>query len=235
MKNKGVMISLAVILTVGIMITKGTHSFVKRSLAEATSMDSAVSQEQIYEMERLDAVEEGTLAEPAPGYGKAFGGQAASTPESISPLDPAPMAEDAADDTGTDSGERGMLLDEEASPYKKRLLDLDAQIQKNRDSQTISNGNNSAKSEASNELKLWDSELNGIYNDILDRLDREGSEKLVEAQRTWLKERDNLAMEAARNSAGGSRESVDYTASLTESTRQRAYELVELYADVLEP
>ena len=48
-----------------------------------------------------------------------------------------------------------------------------------------------------------------------------------------MKTRDGLAMEAAKNSQGGSSESVEYTVSLTESTRQRAYELIEIYADEL--
>lgn len=51
----------------------------------------------------------------------------------------------------------------------------------------------------------------------------------MEQQRAWLKERDSAAVEAAKNSAGGSSESLEYTASLAESTRARAYELAELY------
>ena len=41
-------------------------------------------------------------------------------------------------------------------------------------------------------------------------------------------------MEAAQKTAGGSGESIEYTVSLMESTRQRAYELAEQYAWLLE-
>lgn len=238
MKNKGVMISLAVILAVGILITKSTHSFVQRSLSDMAETEGSLAQEQAFETSRLsdweaDGVEAAGEESGAANSMSKAGGVAAAPPESISPLDPAPMAAATAE-KAADSAERGAAAEEPVSSYMRRLLDLDAQIQKNRDAQTGSNGNNSAKSAASNELKLWDSELNTIYNEILKRLDKEDSEKLVEAQRAWLKARDSLAMEAARNSAGGSRESVEYTVSLTESTRQRAYELAELYAYELE-
>ncbi len=91
------------------------------------------------------------------------------------------------------------------------------------------------KSAAANELKLWDSELNDIYNAILERLEKEESEALVKEEREWLKERDVLAMEAAKKSAGSSNESIEYTFSLVESTRKRAYELAERYGQALEP
>lgn len=147
--------------------------------------------------------------------------------ESISPLDTAAAVEMEAYSAG-DTGAK-----ESVSYYKKRLNDLDSQIQKNKTAQDSVNINNSAKSAASNELKLWDGELNTIYNEILDRLDKDRSASLVEEQRAWMKERDGLAMEAAKNSAGGSAESVEYIVSQIESTRQRAYDLVECYEALL--
>lgn len=152
---------------------------------------------------------------------------------SISPLDTAAETE------GQAMGDSQKTVNQEAafvevqSYYEKRLEDLDIQIQKNKEKQTDVNANSSVKSAASNELKLWDSELNLIYNAILERLDKEDSEKLVEEQREWLKQRDRRAMKAAKKSAGGSGESIEYTISLTEFTRERAYELAQTYAGQL--
>ena len=50
-----------------------------------------------------------------------------------------------------------------------------------------------------------------------------------------LKMREQPAMEAAKKSAGSSNESIEYTFSLVESTRKRAYELAERYGQALEP
>lgn len=117
--------------------------------------------------------------------------------------------------------------------YRARLDELDLQIQKIRSSETEA-ATYSMKTAAENELKLWDSELNNIYNDLLNYLDEEQTKELVSAEREWMKERDAKAVEAAKNSAGGTLEGLEYTASLAESTRQRAYALADMYEQVAE-
>lgn len=248
MKNKGVMISLAAVLVIGILITKGIHRFVEKAPEETTGVTAARSFSEETADGQAPALTGGFSASDG-GVGQAreksadlpagrSGGQTeedtaldGAAAESVSPLDTAPAVAMAMAEEGEDSGKKEAA--EFVSPYKKRLLDLDSQIQKNRESQTVSGTNSSAKTAAAGELKLWDSELNTIYNDILERLDKERSERLVEEQRAWLRTRDSLAMEAAKNSQGGSSESVEYTVSLTESTRQRAYELIEIYEEEL--
>ncbi len=282
MKNKGILISLAAILVIGILITKSTHHFIENNTVETTvtfqaaaksggaaveegalsgngqeaeaglgiSADTKEPQEALPQMAAAGpdtgiAPQSmfGTDMEEAGGLKKEITGRMAGVPEaysaeggdtepalvSVSPLDTAAPEEAEPEADQSISEEKSADTEDSMSYYRKRLQDLDHQILKSRDSLNSSNLNNSAKSAASNELKLWDGELVAIYNEILDRLDQEETEKLVEAQRAWMKERDSLAMEAVKNSAGGSSESVEYTISLTQSTRQRAYELVELY------
>ena len=129
---------------------------------------------------------------------------------SISPLDPEPAL------TGDSDGANiEMELTDgsgNSSYYRNRLAELENRIQKNREAQTASNNSNSAKTLADIELKLWDNEL-------------------VEEERAWIRERDRKAIDAAKASAGGSLESVEYTASLADSTRERAYELLDRYED----
>ncbi|MCI9361323.1 MAG: DUF1311 domain-containing protein [Hungatella sp.] len=122
-----------------------------------------------------------------------------------------------------------------SSYYRNRLSELDAQIQKNKENQASNNSNTNSltQSSAASELKLWDNELNVIYDQILERMDEKQAGELVEEERQWMKERDRLAAEAAKAFSGDAKESVEYTASLAESTRLRAYELVEAYEYLL--
>lgn len=124
--------------------------------------------------------------------------------------------------------EKNVLTD-----YQARLAELDSQIQKIREEGTEST-TYSMKAAAENELKLWDSELNAVYNDILKRMSTDEAEKLVTEEREWMKKRDAMAVEAAKKSAGGTLEGLEYTASLAMSTRERAYQLADLYVQVTE-
>ncbi len=273
MKNKGVMISLAVILLIGMMITTGTHNFIeKNSPKDQEQVTADVPKDQSASDEMSMAAQASFLTETQT-QGEDSGGvaeqQAAQTAELgdeeggadrtagliILEGEPEDGIQEAAPETdpavvspaaGVQPSQEetwGMAKlsaieepgQEEAPYYVKRLQDLDSQIQKNRENQTGANVNASVKSAAANELKLWDSELNDIYNAILERLEKEESEALVKEEREWLKERDVLAMEAAKKSAGSSNESIEYTFSLVESTRKRAYELAERYGQALEP
>lgn len=126
---------------------------------------------------------------------------------------------------------------EKPSYYRNRLTELDVQIRKSRESQASSgtnlNSNSQTQNSVSGELKLWDNELNVIYDEVLSRLDEKQAGELVEEERQWMKERDRLASEAAKASSDDAQESVEYTASLAESTRLRAYELVNAYEYLL--
>lgn len=293
MKNKGVMISLAVIVLIGMVITTGTHRFIEKNSfptsAAAGDLAAAGTAPETEKAARKEAAAQdqaAAAAEAADEQPVAYAGDFAGEDESGAfrtsggtegsgggtddfwSSESIVFSEDAdSGDAGMRAGGSGGVTDqstktdilsplepgetqavmpaeakltaesasgESLSYYVKRLQDLDSQIQKTREIQGSANGGNSAKSAASSELKLWDSELNTIYNAILDRLEQEQSEALVKEERAWLKERDSLAMEAAQKTAGGSGESIEYTLSLMESTRQRAYELAEQYAWLLE-
>ena len=124
---------------------------------------------------------------------------------SISPLDPEPALTGDSDDANIE-----MELTDgsgNSSYYRNRLALADS------------------------ELKLWDNELNLIYNAVKDDLDDGEAADLVEEERAWIRERDRKAIDAAKASAGGSLESVEDTASLADSTRERAYELLDRYED----
>lgn len=279
MKNKGIMISLAAILLIGMIITTGTHNFIEKNskeaqgtqlaaLAAADTRDGADGGGEVMPKEMplaaaapVETMDEAAGEEPAERQPADFDEQedkeAAASEKDIDfdkaafedaqpetaeakqkvSLNASPVDEPKAESLGAEPGESAFedpVSQQSQSYYVKRLQDLDSQIQKNRENQTGGNVNGSIKSAASNELKLWDSELNDIYNAILESLEPEESEKLVKEERAWLKERDSQAMDAAKKSAGGSSESIEYTISLKESTRKRAYELAERYEWALE-
>ncbi len=129
-----------------------------------------------------------------------------------------------------------MIQTEEApSVYeenKKRLEELDDQIQQMRDSQVESTAY-SIKSLAETERKLWETELNNVYSLIMECLNTDEQQALAKDQRKWMNDRDAQAEKAAPKSSGGSIESAEYTASLAASTRQRAYELLDSYQNYL--
>ena len=121
----------------------------------------------------------------------------------------------------------------ETNAYENRLAELDAQIKRLREEETDSN-TNSIKATADTELKLWDGELNLLYGAIIGELDEKEKEELIQEERKWMKDRDALAVAAAKKSGGGTMEGLEYTASLADSTRKRVYELAATYKDVLD-
>lgn len=124
--------------------------------------------------------------------------------------------------------------DESADYFKKHLKELDAQIKKMREDSADSN-TYSMKALADKELKLWNREQNTIYEAISENLQEDLKRKLEASQQSWIKDRDMKAEEAAKKYSGGSMEELEYTASLAESTRERAYDLITEYEEFLIP
>ena len=240
MKHKG-LIALAAIFAAGIVLTTftsqilgvkepvGTVMITNEADTEGVPMAGRAAAQAVIDEDSASQGQK-TAAEEAgvAVYGLDAGADGASA-LSISPLDPEPALT-----SDSDGANIEMELTDgsgNSSYYRKRLAELENRIQKNREAQTASNNSNSAKTLADSELKLWDNELNLIYNAVKDDLDDGEAADLVEEERAWIRERDRKAIDAAKASAGGSLESVEYTASLADSTRERAYELLDRYED----
>lgn len=119
-----------------------------------------------------------------------------------------------------------------AEDFRRRLEEIDSQIADQR-SRNEASTTYDMWTLAENERKLWDSELNNIYTNIRSHIPEDQQEALVREERAWIVSRDAKAAEDAEKYAGGTLESVEYTASLAASTRDRAYELVETYGEYL--
>lgn len=114
--------------------------------------------------------------------------------------------------------------------YKKRLEDLSAQIKKLRSGDGSSNAY-SVKTSAETELKMWESEMNTIYNALLDSMPEEDAALLAQEQQEWLKSREGTAV-GNSGKGGTSVEGIEYMASLVSLTKDRAYELADRYEEL---
>lgn len=254
MKNKGIWFVMAGIIAAGILITMMNTVFIKN---QAQVGFTAVASQ-------VDVPDSGDGFAPgsdSPAEDEAKGdvpqddGQDETesvSPDSvvITPLETAAQGPGAETEEGVQSFSAehgiskasgrmappptGIEADSERNNYRARLDELNQQILRIREEETDST-TYSLKTAAENELKLWDGELNNIYNDILDRLDEDEKAELVSQERDWMKARDLKAVEAAKKSFGGSQEGVEYTASLAQSTKKRAYELADYYDQLTQP
>ncbi|ARF18028.1 lysozyme inhibitor LprI family protein [Sporosarcina ureae] len=75
----------------------------------------------------------------------------------------------------------------------------------------------------------WDNALNEIYGVLKKQLSARDMEQLRVKQREWIKYRDHTASTNAAEFAGGSFESLTYTGTSADLTKERCYALVNLY------
>lgn len=128
---------------------------------------------------------------------------------------------------GASSG-AGAGSDRTAEDYRNRLGEIENTIQ-NLENSGSANTTDAMREAVAYEYRLWDAELNQIYQAIMAVLPAEETDTLRGLERRWIRERDT----AAERYKGGTMENVEYTASLANSTRDRAYELLDLYESYL--
>jgi uncharacterized protein YecT (DUF1311 family) len=77
----------------------------------------------------------------------------------------------------------------------------------------------------------WDDALNEIYGVLKMQLTADEMSKLQEEQRKWIASRDTAAEAAAAEFEGGSLAPLEYAGTLAQVTKERCYELVEVYVN----
>ena len=249
LKNKGVIFTIIFILCAGVFVTNYTRRLVSPGTVLETSREeqrSAASSAGFPEQEVQSGA--GTMDDQAaPALLSAEEGMPADDSEL-----PAPVAE--FQDEYEQNKEKSTVLSAVISPltgsvesaeknasssaftsedYRKKLQDIDAQIKKMKDS-GVEPLTDSYKNMAEYEYRLWDKELNTIYQDIIRRMSAEEADKLRAEEREWMNLRDQTAHKAISKYNGGTMESLEYTASMAVSTRTRTYELIEKYGGYLD-
>lgn len=206
--------------------------------------------------EGTEAVPDAAASAPVPFLAQAEGFSSESDSAEITeeasgeaaPASPAPAAamipqETAAESAAAETEEPSVSLRSAQAPeesaetedyrtqlarIQERLVQVEAQIARIRSSDTDSNVYN-VKNLAQSEIKIWERELDAVYDLLMDSLPEEEAEELKKEQQSWLEKASNNAREAASKKSGGSMESVEYTAAMAEAARARVYELLELY------
>jgi uncharacterized protein YecT (DUF1311 family) len=85
------------------------------------------------------------------------------------------------------------------------------------------------KDVAHKQYEAWDDLLNEIYGVLEKQLSAEEMSQLREEQRDWITHRDKTAKEASLEYEGGTMEQLEYVTVLANETKERCYELVEVY------
>ena len=114
----------------------------------------------------------------------------------------------------------------------ERLEELDRQIEKKRSTKQDTTAN-SAKAVAESERKLWENELNQLLNGLRRHMSSDTWDAFMKDQNEWIRSREAMAVDALSGNSGSAMQELEYTRSLAEITRDRAYELAEEYYDLL--
>ena len=130
---------------------------------------------------------------------------------------------------GTETEKAGQIT---AQDYQRELDSAAASIKKLKSSETDTS-TWSYLNLADYELKIWDDLLNRIYQDIIENMDETVAEELRQEEKAWIKKRDADAKKVSSRYSGGTLEGLEHTASLAQSTKDRAYELLEDYGSYL--
>lgn len=256
MKNKGVFITIVLILVFGCGITFYIHDFVTADRAyvivtaqRASSSDLEFMREeaagsgqksleeeagsQVQDMKRgasaetmvLELAEDAAVVEEAAEDGAASG----SEPKAAVLEGPSVFTADSTGDAGYYPAEETETYED----FQKKLEETDKIMEEMRQTGALANTTDALKMTAEYEYRLWDTELNRIYQAVIEQMTETQAEGLRTEERQWIRERDQTARQAADKFAGGTMESLEYTASLASSTRERAYGILEQYGDLL--
>ena len=120
---------------------------------------------------------------------------------------------------------------EEKKSYKEEYLKkLDSLDEYLKTSVNGGSGTTIEMKEAENtRYKSWDDMLNEIYNLLKTQLTEEEMKKLQEEEIEWIKYRDETAENESKEFEGGTLQPIAYISSLTKTTKNRCYELVNNY------
>lgn len=257
MKNRGVIIAMILIIIAGAGVTSVTRRFISDKTSGSSASLSQFSTSNETGVENMPLTAAG-LGAPVPESAEGTGRQpaAADNDEAVQArtfseaseqmADPAaedaPQTKEAGQSTNTvlispltGSDESLEALSESSvtlEGFRKKLGEIDSLIQNMQGSEANSN-TDSLKNIADYEYRLLDTELNHIYQSILLRMNEEAANELRAEEREWIRVRDLEAKKAASKYKGGTMESLEYTASLSGSTRSRAHELLDNYGQYL--
>lgn len=126
------------------------------------------------------------------------------------------------------SSNRNSEMANNKEEYLKKLNELDKEMEELRQNSEATTTRD-MEEEAAYIFKIWDTELNDIYDVLKEQLKKEQMDKLREEQRNWITYRDETAKKAAMKYEGGSMELLEYVSVQATLTKDRCHTLVENY------
>lgn len=117
--------------------------------------------------------------------------------------------------------------------FQRKFSDTENTLSRMRELSSDNKSEAEIRSEAASELRYWETQMNALYQTLMEILPDEKAAVLSRDQQDWQKEREEKAARAAQNPADQSG-GTEYTLSQAESTRARSYELLEKYRSELE-
>lgn len=116
--------------------------------------------------------------------------------------------------------------------YQRKFRDTESAVGRLRES---GHGNDSAASgdEAAAELRYWETQLNSLYQDIMQTLTDEEAAVLARDQQDWRKQREEGAAAAMRQNQDSRQQRAGFILYQASFTRQRALDLLEQYREQL--
>lgn len=122
--------------------------------------------------------------------------------------------------TSTKNSEKYQKIKEELRAVEDKAAQIEQKIKTEALSQLEYN-------ELSGELyQLWDDELNAIWNQLKNQLDKEIMEYLTQDERDWIKEKEKTVKKAGAEYEGGSMQPMVENLKAAELTRERTYQLI---------
>lgn len=234
-RRKGMWITIIGILIVGVSVTKITRQFVTSEGAEAVAVmpdagDTAVpEQEEEVSLSVQPQMRRATVFNGDAGIQREAEETAADAETVKSPLDPAVETETVKTAILESEETQSVYTPEDLESRLKEAGEKASQCRKG-----ISESNpGSAYAMAEQERLIWDKELNIIYTAIRSCMTEDEAENLKRSELEWLKERDLAADKAASKNMLSQNQNPDSARVLAEKTKERCYELLRDYGDIL--
>jgi len=120
-------------------------------------------------------------------------------------------------------------LEEEAKRYYARLQDMELVYAARMNASA--DGTLSEQQKTAEELlEIWDNELNAVYQKLRKSMPQDEFYLLRNEERAWIRNRDEAANKSAsKENYSKSTQNLAYTTSLLRWTRERVYQLAEMY------
>lgn len=114
-----------------------------------------------------------------------------------------------------------------------RLAELDAQAEERRNAAADGSAN-TQKAAAEAERKIWENKMQSILETLEQQLSGDEKTAFFTEQRSWVRDRESMAVANSKKQSGSTLEELEYIRSLRDLTRERVYALAKQYETILD-